>query len=201
MNNKPKIGLKRGFTLIELLVVMSIIMILTVIAVANFSTIERSARIGFAADTLVAILREGQVLAKSGRRADDGSGTQTLQCQAVKVVSGSGPDNGLYTGQSTYIGLPKDASAGVTVDTCAAVDNSTWIKNEIFDGKIVIIGDGSTQEFYFKPPFGQINEMNSGVLSKAPAEVLKYAVGVSDNPDSQQKVEFDLITGNVMRVK
>jgi prepilin-type N-terminal cleavage/methylation domain-containing protein len=48
-----------GFTLIELLVVISIIMLLTITAVANFSYVQERMRLDFAADTLVSSLREG----------------------------------------------------------------------------------------------------------------------------------------------
>lgn len=193
-------SLKPGFTLIEILIVLSIIMLLTILAVANYSAVERSARIGFAADSLVSSLREAEVLSKSGRRVTDSAGKQILQCQAVKIVSGTGSNSGLYMGESDYVGLPKDATAGTAVDTCMIIDNSKWRKTDVFNDQIVIIGDGSEQTFYFKPPFGQIYSENGGILSKAAAEKVRFSVGALDNADSQQKIEFDLTTGNVARL-
>lgn len=201
----PKIGLRsRGFTLIELLVVLSIIMVLTIFAVVNFSYVQQRAKLDFAADTLVSTLREGQVLAKSGRRVVSGEGEGILQCYAVRIVTGSSAGNGLYTGQSAYVGLPKEAVTGDLVDTCAPIQDAEWVKIGIFDGQIVVLGDGSTQTFYFKPPFAQIYQENGGALSKAGSQKLLFTIDNANNPatnpDDLKKVEFDLSTGAVKRI-
>lgn len=199
-------SLKPGFTLIEILIVLSIIMLLTILAVANYSAVERSARIGFAADSLVSSLREAEVLSKSGRRVTDSAGKQILQCQAVKIVSGTGSNSGLYMGQSNYIGLPEEGAVEKAVDSCKPVGDLDWRKNDIFNDRIIIIddgnedGNGNGQTFYFKPPFGQIYREVGGGLAKAAAEKVRFSVGALDNADSQQKIEFDLTTGNVARL-
>lgn len=205
---KPKIGLetstKRGFTLIELLMVLTIIMIMTLLAMANFTYVQQQARLDFAADTLVSALREAQVLAKSGRVSNNVEGVGVLQCQAVKIVSGTEDGNGLYMGQSNYIGLPKDALSGDQVDTCEQLGENQWRKIDVFDGQTVILGDGSIQTFYFKPPFGQIYEELLGVLGKAKSQKVHFLIDNATNPAANpadvRKVEFDLATGVVKRV-
>lgn len=201
-----------GFTLIELLVVISIIMLLTITAVANFSYVQERMRLDFAADTLVSSLREGQVLAKSGRRVGGGqnggaassAAAAALQCYAVRIVSGVGEGSGLYTGQSAYIGLPDGAKDGAQIDTCALVDAEKWVKAEIFDGRSIISGDnGVPQTFYFKPPFGQIYTLgDGGVLVKAENKKIEFSVnsvGNSAGSEGVKKVEFDLANGVVRR--
>jgi|GEM_PF-7100853 len=200
-----------AFTLIELLVVISIIMMLTITAVANFSFVQQRMRLDFAADTLVSSLREAQVLAKSGRRvkaagaASSGSAAepvQNLQCYAVKIVSGVEAGSGLYTGQSDYVGVPKGVTSSAQVDTCELIGNDKWVKAEIFDGRSIIVGDGAVQTFYFKPPFAQIYTEEGGALVKVKNKNVMFSIGnVSDlkNPETLKKVEFDLSTGAVKR--
>lgn len=193
---------KRGFTLIELLIVITIISILTVIAMGNFMAIERQTRIGFAADTVASMFREAQTLAKSGQLVDDGTGKKTLLCRAVKIV----PGEGVYSAQTDYVGLPDVAASGAQADTCKTVSGTdNWRKNAAFEGQINVlsaqtaVGSSMTWEFYFKPPFGQILVNNGGVLANASAETVSVTVGTVDQPDEKKTVEFDMVTGVVKR--
>lgn len=196
---------REAFTLIELLVVISIIMMMTLLAVANFANVQERLKLDFAADTLVTTLREAQVLAKSGRVVGgDGGGGGVLQCQVVRLVGGV--DGGLSTGQSKYIAL--DAENG-QVDTCEILkaDVAGWVKSDVFDGRFIIVGEG-VRTFYFKPPFGQIYSESGDKLTRAPAEVVEFAVGqvgrlqdaAATNDSSQKKIRFDLSTGAVKRL-
>ncbi len=200
---------RAAFTLIELLVVMSIIMMMTLLAVANFANVQERLKLDFAADTLVATLREAQVLAKSGRVVGSGEAAG-LQCQVVRLVGGT--QGGLFTGQSKYIAL--DAESG-QVDSCEVLkdDAAGWVKSDVFDGRFIIVGDEVARTFYFKPPFGQIYSESVEKLTRAPAEVVEFAVGQVGRLDavssssggggaesSQKRVRFDLSTGAVKRL-
>jgi prepilin-type N-terminal cleavage/methylation domain-containing protein len=147
---------QHGFTLIELLIVICIMSILTVIAVGAYAGVQRQARIDFAADTLIASLREESLLAKSGRTVvaadqaaaaavDGSSGDSTpagkLQCFALRIKMGK--DGGLWSASTDYIGIPKvgpgEPAYTGPIDTCRVIsDENLWQKRDIFDGDIVI---------------------------------------------------------------
>lgn len=196
---KPAVGLgsQPGFTLLELLIVMAIIAILTLMAVTSYAGVQRSARTGYAADSLVAAIREAQTLARSGVRAEDGG----LQCNTVKLASGSGGDGGLWSAVSSY--LP-------ATDSCETIVN--WRKNDFFDENTVIKSIGASglssgltigdeMELYFKPPFGQVYLPSSSGFVPLTSGILTLVVGAPDKTDFDQSVQYDLATNEVNRVK
>ncbi len=196
-------GQKKGFTLIELLIVICIIALMTVIAVANYAAVERQARVEFATDTLVSTLREVQVLARSGNVVrQESTSTEpdksVLQCYAVKIVTGTDETKaGLFTAQTNYVA---EGENGV-VDSCQRVPGAeNWRKSEVFTGKVILIGEGTENTYYFKPPFGQILELQQDSLVRPVSQIVTFKVGDVDSPDLDRQVEFDLSTGAVRRI-
>jgi len=197
----------KGFTLIELLIVISIMAILTLIAMANYSGVQRQVRLDFAADSLVAAIREQVVYAKSGQVVDSKS-----QCFALKFQGGDG--GGLWSGQSDYIGVIKNAA---NVDSCTKIVDG-WKERSIFDSGIKLKsifkkvnsddpGSNLTEEqkLYFKPPFGQVLEdVSAGKLTPILGGIWEFKLEASDESDSVLKsriVQYNAATGEVKRVK
>ncbi|MCC6643541.1 prepilin-type N-terminal cleavage/methylation domain-containing protein [Candidatus Peregrinibacteria bacterium] len=186
---------KPGFTLLELLIVMAIIALLAVLAITSYAGVQRSARIGYAADSLVATIREAQVLARSGARSEGGG----LQCTVVKLASGSDSEAGLFSAVSAY----KSAE-----DACE--NSSQWRKNDFFDENTLLksleavglnsgLTVGDELELYFKPPFGQVYLMTSGGFTPLTSGILTFVVGAEDKVDFDQMVKYDLATNEVNR--
>jgi len=196
-----------GFTLIELLIVILIISILTVIAVGSYAGVQRQARIDFAADTLIAALREEQLLAKSGRiiASADADTPGKLQCFALKIKVGK--EGGLWSAPTNYVGLDKALNSD-KIDTCELVaEENLWQKRDIFDGDIIIksISTGSRENsdqqlFYFKPPFGQLYWEKANLLEAQRDGVFEYLVGVADQTNFDRKVIYDVSTGEAKKM-
>ncbi len=186
---------RKGFTLVELLIVISIIGMLTVLAVGNYIGVEQQARVEFATDTLVSTIREAQVMARSGQRSTDSGGQQVLQCYVVKIVTGTGVTAGLYFGQGDYLAVQGD-----TVDSCQTVGDENLRKSEVFNEKVIIVGDGGEKTYYFKPPFAQILEQGGGQLVAVQSQKLQMTVQDVDSPEYSRAVIFDLATGEVKRI-
>lgn len=177
---------KSGFTLLELLIVMAIMAILAIMAINAYAGVQRGARIGYAADSLVAAIREAQTLARSGVR--EGGATGGLQCFAIKMSGGK-----LETARTAYQTL---------TDSCA--NAAGWIVNDFFDGntslKSISAPYDSGLELYYKPPFGQVYQYDgSGFLPLVSGKV-DFVVGAPDKADFDLKVQYDLATGSVSRV-
>lgn len=190
-------GKKAGFTLIELLIVITIIAILALVAVSSYSGVQRQATVDFAADTLVATIREAEDWARSGRRGPqvDGEESKAL-CYAVKMVTGVEDGAGLYSASTAYISVENDI-----VDSCTIVpSDSGWRKSDVFNERITIIGDGETFVYYFKPPFGKIFLEQGGALTSAPSQTASFVVGDSDYAEWNKNIRFDLLTGEVKKV-
>ncbi|MBD3270236.1 prepilin-type N-terminal cleavage/methylation domain-containing protein [Candidatus Peregrinibacteria bacterium] len=198
---------KSGFTLIELMVVLLIIMILTLVTMSGYSGVQRAARIDFAADTLVSVIKEQQVLGRSGQRDSD----DDLLCYAVKVEK----NGGLKTGVSEYIAAIGGGDDDVVVDECSEV--SAWRERGVLGEDVIVdeimgvmtgASSGDDFEVYFKPPFGYgyywatgnnfkpLNVIKDGLDGKVEF-VLTFAAG----SDVSRKVIFDRLTGEVYRVR
>lgn len=195
-----------GFTLLELLIVVAIIGILAVVAVFSYVGVQRQATVEFAADTVVAALREAQDLARSGRRglpdtegepgADNPSPSQ---CYAVKLLTGPGGalgPGGLYTASGDYLAVQGDV-----VDSCETLGESGWRRSDALGSRLVIMGEGDGQIFYFKPPFGRVYAADpGGALTQLTGEVFNFTVGDPDYPEWDREVSFDSSTGEAKKV-
>ncbi len=177
---------KSGFTLLELLIVMAIMALLAIMAINAYAGVQRSARIGYAADSLVASIREAQTLARSGVRA--GGATGVLQCFAVRLAAGK-----LETARTAYQTL---------TDSCA--NAAGWIVNDFFDQNTVLKSVSapydSGLELYYKPPFGQVYRHDSSGFLPLVSGKIEMVVGAPDKADFDLKVQYDLATGSVARV-
>ena len=208
----------KGFTLIELLIVISIMAILTLIAMANYSGVQRQVRLDFAADSLVSAIKEQIVYAKSGAVVSrvDGAGTKQIsQCFALKVKAE--PNGGLWSGQSDYIGVTGGATPGSSVDTCTILGAAGWMERSIFDSgiklKTIKIKNNSAdtgtlapdeKELYFKPPFGQVLGKESDKLQPVSGQIWEFTIEAADESDPVLKsriVQYNMATGEVKRVK
>ncbi len=162
----------RGFTLVELMIVIMIVMILTVLTMGSYAGVQRSARLDYAADTFVAVMKEQMTLARSGRvdAADE------LLCFAVKVEGGV-----MYTRASEYVAV---GSAGV--DYCSDVGRE-WEVVDGLEGEAIEVSDDF--EVYFKPPFG-----------KADSDVNEEVVEISLNGGESRKVKVNTEIGEIARI-
>lgn len=172
---------KAGFTLIELLIVISIMALMTIVAMNSFNTVQKQMRVDYAADSLVSTFKEAGGMARSGTL-----GGGKAQCYAVKVGTG-GTGSGIWTGVSDYVGV----ETGKTVDSCAPVADSAWAVRDVL-GNDVIFKQGGSQVFYFKPPFGKIVDAENKALANA---VLEYNLGFIGDAAWDRKVQFNVTTG------
>lgn len=181
-----KTSLKSGFTLLELLIVMAIMALLAMMAINAYAGVQRNARIGYAADSLVASIREAQTLARSGVHEDGATGG--LQCFAVKLSSGK-----LETARTAY---------QPSTDSCATA--AGWAVNTFFDQNTVLKSVSapydSGLELYYKPPFGQVYRYDGSGFLPLVSGKIDFVVGVPDKADFDLKVQYDLATGSVARV-
>ena len=177
---------QKGFTLLELLIVMAIMAILAIMAINAYAGVQRGARIGYAADSLVASIREAQTLARSGAR--EGGATGVLQCFAVKLK-----DNKLETARTSY--LPG-------TDSCETA--AGWLPNDFFDENTVLKSLSapydSGLELYYKPPFGQVYRYDGSGFLPLVSGKIDMTVGAPDRPDFDLDIVYDLATGAVSRV-
>jgi len=209
---------QKGFTLIELLIVIAIMALLTLLAMANYSGVQRQVRLDFAADSLVSAIKEQIVYAKSGQVVSrvDGAGTKQIsQCFALKLKAE--PSGGLWSGQSDYVGVTGGATPGLGVDTCTILGADGWMERTIFDSgiklKTIKIKNNSAdtgtlapdeKELYFKPPFGQVLGVESGALKPVSGQIWEFTIEAADESASELKtriVEYNTATGEVKKVK
>lgn len=205
-------GKSRGFTLIELLIVISIIALLTIMAMLNYANVQRQARLDFAADSLVSAIKEQQVMARSGKvltETESSGNTWKNQCFALKFVASRTSDNGvLATGQSDYVGLPDSTVPTAPIDSCIALTTpANWQSREIFDSGIKLISikkdctDISAQELYFKPPFGKIWSADPTELNQLLNAQFQFELSVPNQVDSNRFVQYNVNTGEVKRIE
>ena len=201
-------GRRAGFTLIELLIVISIIAILALVAVSSYTGVQRQAAVDFAADTLVATIREAEDWSRSGRREavleDSEGGESKALCYAVKMVTGVDDGAGLFTAKTDYISVENEI-----VDSCKLA--TSWRKSDVFNERIALIaapaddgvgdsGNGTSRTFYFKPPFGKIFVEDGNVLTPATSQIMTFTIGDPDYPEWNRGVDFDLRTGEAKKV-
>lgn len=196
---------KAGFTLLELLIVIMIMAIMTMIAVNAFSLVQKQMKVDFAAESLISTIKEAQVLVKSGRRAENTDGsTGSAICYVVRI--GAAADSGLFTGKSNYVAVGDSAGGVAIVDVCTVLSKENMIKKDIFSENIkikAILQDGldiAAQEFYFKPPFGQLYQLESGQMKPVVIGKFVYLIGYDQEEQYDQKVQFDTATGEVKRL-
>lgn len=193
---------KAGFTLLELLIVMMIMALMTMIAVNAFSLVQKQMKVDFAADSLVSTFKEAQVLVKSGRRADSG----TALCYVVRI--GSAGQSGLWTGKSSYIAVSGGgASGGVpVVDSCTVLSDGDFLIKDVFNDNVrikAILQDGNdigVQNFYFKPPFGQLYLMEGNQLKPLISGKFQYLIGYDQETSYDKRIEFDTATGEIKKI-
>ncbi|MGL5831206.1 MAG: pilus assembly FimT family protein [Candidatus Altimarinota bacterium] len=213
---KGRLGAKSaGFTLIELLVVIAIVAIISLVTISNYGGVQKGARLDYAVDSVISLIKEQQLLAKSGNRNEDG----VLRCYAFKLVAWE--ENGdvkseALMGSSDYVGLPTDENGenlvnpeASSVDICEKVAEADWQVREIFEVGTVLksISDSSTGsevssvELYFKPPFGQVYRYND-VQRFEPllSGNFRFVLGYDSGDDRERMVEFNLQNGQVRRV-
>jgi prepilin-type N-terminal cleavage/methylation domain-containing protein len=162
-----------AFTLIELMIVMAIISIIALLAIANYSGVQRQARLDFGADGLASLMKEQMLYARSGRLSpgnpNNPPGDRSLQCYGMQIFSGKLISEGaLNIGQSDYIAVPLSESnpddgnpqadfeayvsgVGSVVDVCSQIAN--WSETGFLDNNLKIksvilkskLGDGDIE--------------------------------------------------------
>lgn len=162
----------QAFTLIELLVVMMIIVILTLVSVANFGSAQYQAKLDYTTDSVVAILREQMQLARSGRVVGN-----ELQCYGVRVSDGK-----LEIGQGKFEAVSVDKVNKCTIndaDWKAFLSSDTGVGGVKLGVEVKIddltfysaLSDKKT--LFFIPPYGKFKRDDSTM------EINKFQFAIS----------------------
>jgi len=156
---------KKAFTLIEVLICLTIIVIIALIAVGSFGGVQKQARLDFAADSFVSVIKEQFQLARSGRRYTEND-MNALKCYIVKFQK-----EAIFTGLASYKSLDsaKPDDIEQKVDYCEETDDSNLKKADFLDQDLIVkkiqendflssnnYQDLDTLSFYFKPPYAKI---------------------------------------------
>jgi prepilin-type N-terminal cleavage/methylation domain-containing protein len=204
-----------GFTLLELLIVIAIIAILALVTISNYAGVQKTARLDFAVDSVISLIKEQQLLAKSGNRNEEGD----LQCYAFKLVvwqeSGDVKAQALM-GSSNYVGLPTDENGQslnnpepFSVDICEKVAETDWQERGIFEAGTVLknINDSvsgedlTSLELYFKPPFAQVYQYNDiDRFTPLLSGNYRFVLGFDNQDERERLIEFNLQNGQVRKV-
>ncbi len=176
-----------GFTLVELMIVLAIVMILTLIAVGSYGGVIRRARLNFAADTLVSLIKEQAILARSGEQTK----SDVTKCFWLSIDTDS-----VSTAETDYIGV-KDQKA----DFCEDVGVNKWRERELLSEtfKLGINGNrNSVSELVlaFKPPFGKVFDSLNQALDEEYVITITYQ---DDSIEDQRTVIYSTATGDVYK--
>ncbi len=185
---------KEGFTLIELLVVITIVGIMTIIAVSSFDNARSAAKLNIDADTLVSILKEQQSLAKAGKaNIVSTSNTTTANqfyCYGVYFKVGAP----VVTLKVPYLAVPPGPAQ--FSDICDMNNVSQPIQEETLDlgldftiQSIQTFGaDVQGQVILFKPPLSKV------FLGKDLTDptLMSHADNTASNTDTTIAITFGL---------
>ncbi|MGG5462965.1 prepilin-type N-terminal cleavage/methylation domain-containing protein [Clostridium sp. B9] len=127
MNTKKQNKKKKGFTLIELIIVIAIIAILAAIAIPNFLSIQRKARVKADVASAKTIYDATSALVSEGKIVPVKSETITLNISRAKVITGG--ENGTkdaedLTSYLQTIPVPESDSTSGFVVTITSDDNN-----------------------------------------------------------------------------
>jgi len=127
-------GSERGFSLVELMVAVSVLVILTALAVPNFSTWIRNARVRTVAETLQSGVRLAQAEAQRRAHTVVFFRTASKDCTVNATADATGLNwqirsvpNALLTDDTAdaiQCGVLTDVSAGVSLDSQVTVGNA-----------------------------------------------------------------------------
>jgi prepilin-type N-terminal cleavage/methylation domain-containing protein len=212
-NSMNSDGKSSGFTLLELLIVISIIAILAILTISNYAGVQRGARLDFAADSVVSLIKEQQQLAKSGNRDEGGN----LQCYAFKLIVADEENQAqALIGSSNYVGLPKDENGNIlsnpdpgSVDVCEKIEGGGWQERKIFQAGTVLqniseIINGqelNSLELYFKPPFAQVYRYSEiDDFEPLLSGKFRFVLSFDRGGERERVVELNLQNGQVRRV-
>ncbi len=201
MIRKKEIG---GFTLIELLIVISIIAMLSALAVASFGTARQRARLDFVADSLVTSLREQQNWVQSGRGQKGNSFDDfEVKCYGVEFQKG-------LTGDAVPVQLvemPYKLVSENRADFCDDSDASKVVKKPaVWEGgyelKELKVGEADRDKILilFKPPFAKVVPFEGCSTGTGPCtQPVFLRVGLPD-VDQSRLLEFDPVLGKIERI-
>lgn len=162
---------KKGFTLIELLLVVSIIAILSLMALVSFSGVTRSMKLDIATDTLVSAIKQQQGLVKSGRvdvtSTSSAGDVSSPVCQGLRFSIGSTDNSGtpvqMIKAKFNSVGLQKaNYCESITSNELTAYTGATDFKVisvKVFDSP------KQSVDIVFKPPFAQAEVSSENELT------------------------------------
>ncbi|MDD3861531.1 MAG: type II secretion system protein [Candidatus Gracilibacteria bacterium] len=204
--------LKKGFTLVEMLVVISIVAILSVLAVSGYTSFRKASLIDLSADALIAQIDEMKEKAIHGTKGGvDEDGAEFLRCYGLEISKGgeSGYEIGAVSYKFTNKKVWKDArwqyegcanedeEAGIfEMDSMVSVSEITM---KGADGGVETDFTGDNIVFRFAPPNGDLEILEvAGAGGNFSGKILiKIVYGNDDN--YSRIVEIDSASGKAVK--
>jgi len=189
----------RGFTLVELLVGIAIVGLISTVAVANFRQGQRSAELRFAAEEIVAQIRQAQTMSTAGRT--------TKLCQSgdkngLACISTSDCGTGLCVeqvplgGYGLYFTIDSPTSFQLFAD---GTNYKLYDKGEIITGgeismppnvEISAVSGDTKLTVTFEPPKGKV--FIQGMPSGTAQIILKHKV-----TQDKKTVSLNAVSGRI----
>lgn len=185
---KPRIDKKQfGFTLIEMLVVISIIVTLTSVVLANFSSLSQSRNLNSARDQLLADLRRMQISALASKNSTNGNPSSSYT-----AVFDYASNPGLYT-------LNVIDNQGTPVTTLL---NTVTLPNRISISAIGITTSGgaivpgiTNATIYFTTPYSRVLVSYPPNIVQEKDDTITLTLSSADG--HQKQIIINGTTGNI----
>lgn len=192
----------KGFTLIEMLIVITIIGVIAFLGISTYGDAQRQAKLEFAADTVVSLIRQQQSLVKSGRivvnnQESDATDASNKKCYGLLITSQT-----VSLVESSYFAI-KDNIA----DVCDVTTLKERPVNDLKDFTISTLErSGEPQEellILFKPPAGKtLLGTKTEVFSPQTDITPDIIIGITAQQGNEERlIRFSPSTGFVERIK
>jgi prepilin-type N-terminal cleavage/methylation domain-containing protein len=178
---------RAGFTLIEMLIVVTIVGLLSMMAIGSYTHYRKSSLVGLAADNIVSSLYKARDEVKLGKQ----SGDDKVYCKGLKFVAG---DNGGVMEIRSEFNAQKSwgGDDGWSKGSCGQIEEVGDIAlDDLVEVKEVGDLDMGECVFFYSPPNGEV----SGVGVTCGNVLLKY--GDSGEDQFERKLQFNGNTGIV----
>ena len=195
---------RNAFTLVEMLVVITIIGILSFLAVSSYGSARRTAQLNILVDTVVSSFKQQQGLAKSGRVDEDGY----RKCYGLyfsKADEESNEGSKIQDVETRYYAFLEDGVLG-KADWCDLDNVSLEDMQADGDYELKVLKKYGQKEtailILFKPPFGRIVVGNlSGVNAPEQSVSSDINIGIALlGEENTKSIRFDTATGLAERV-
>ncbi len=171
---------RAGFTLIEMLIVITIVGLLSMMAIGSFTHYRKSSLVDLAADNIVSSLYKARDEVRLGKQSGD-----DVYCRGLKFVAGE--EGGVMEVKSKFSVLKTWGDGSWRNGTCSTdFDESPIDLDDLVEVKEV---NGGECVFLYSPPDGEV----SGILNPCWDVILKY--GDSGDGQFERKIHFSSVNG------